>query len=95
MQATDTTRPFSTTQRPAHHQPLLRHNVQTTLQHDLTLLQAQSLLTQALDELRAELEAIALAIPNLPDASVPAGADEKDNLEVLRWGTTRIFDFAL
>ena len=52
MQATDTTRPFSTTQRPAHHQPLLRNKVQTTLQHDLTLLQAQSLLTQALDELQ-------------------------------------------
>ena len=48
-----------------------------------------------LDELRAELEAIALAIPNLPDASVPAGADEKDNLEVLRWGTPRAFDFAV
>jgi hypothetical protein len=52
MQATDTTRPFSTTQRPAHHQPLLRNKVHTTLQHDLTLLQAQSLLTQALDELQ-------------------------------------------
>ncbi|GAB2654793.1 serine--tRNA ligase [Arenimonas aestuarii] len=48
-----------------------------------------------LDELRAELEAIALAIPNLPDASVPAGADEKDNQEVLRWGTPRSFDFAV
>ena len=48
-----------------------------------------------LDELRAELEAIALAIPNLPDASVPAGADEKDNQEVLRWGTPRAFDFAV
>ncbi|WP_374604557.1 serine--tRNA ligase [Arenimonas sp.] len=48
-----------------------------------------------LDALRAELEAIALAIPNLPDASVPAGADEKDNQEVLRWGTPRQFDFAV
>src|SRR5690606_21162024 len=48
-----------------------------------------------LDALRAELEAIALAIPNLPDASVPAGADEKDNQEVLRWGTPRSFDFAV
>ncbi|GGA75621.1 serine--tRNA ligase [Arenimonas soli] len=48
-----------------------------------------------LDQLRAGLEAIALAIPNLPDASVPAGADERDNLEVLRWGTPRAFEFAV
>jgi seryl-tRNA synthetase len=48
-----------------------------------------------LDELRGELEAISLAIPNLPDASVPAGADEGDNQEVLRWGTPRSFDFAV
>ncbi|MAL02772.1 MAG: serine--tRNA ligase [Arenimonas sp.] len=48
-----------------------------------------------LDELRGELEAISLAIPNLPDASVPAGADEKDNQEVLRWGTPRSFDFTV
>ena len=48
-----------------------------------------------LDELRGELEAISLAIPNLPDASVPAGADEKDNQEVLRWGTPRRFDFTV
>ncbi len=48
-----------------------------------------------LDELRAELEAIALAIPNLPDASVPAGSDETHNQEVARWGTPRSFDFAV
>lgn len=53
MQAIETTRPFSTTQRPARHQSLLRNSVQTTLQHDLTLLQAQSLLIQALDELQS------------------------------------------
>ena len=46
-----------------------------------------------LDALRGEIEAIALAIPNLPDDSVPAGADEADNVEQRRWGTPRGFDF--
>ena len=31
--------------------------------------------------------------PNLPDASVPVGADENDNVEIARWGTPREFDF--
>ena len=46
-----------------------------------------------LDALRAELESIALGIPNLPDASVPAGKDESDNVELKRVGTPRVFDF--
>src|SRR5688500_6734852 len=47
-----------------------------------------------LDEIRAELEAIALAVPNLPDVSVPGGRDETYNIEVSRWGTPREFGFA-
>ncbi|MDI1253463.1 serine--tRNA ligase [Thermomonas sp.] len=46
-----------------------------------------------LDELRAEIESIALGIPNVPDASVPVGKDEADNIEQHRWGTPRAFDF--
>ena len=46
-----------------------------------------------LDALRADIEAIALGIPNLPDESVPAGADESANVEQARWGTPRTFDF--
>jgi seryl-tRNA synthetase len=42
---------------------------------------------------RAQLEAIALGIPNLPDPSVPVGADEAGNVEQKRWGTPRAFDF--
>ncbi len=50
---------------------------------------------QALAEVQAKLADIALGIPNLPHASVPLGTDEKDNLEVSRWGTPRSFDFAV
>jgi seryl-tRNA synthetase len=36
---------------------------------------------------------LALTVPNLPHDSVPQGADEKENVEVRRWGTLRSFDF--
>ena len=46
-----------------------------------------------LDEIRAQIEAIALGIPNIPHESVPIGADEHANVEQHRWGTPRAFDF--
>ena len=46
-----------------------------------------------LDVIRAQIEAIALGIPNVPDDSVPQGADESGNVEQHRWGTPRAFDF--
>ncbi|SUC09299.1 seryl-tRNA synthase [Pasteurella canis] len=46
-----------------------------------------------LDDVLAEINQIALAIPNLPADEVPLGKDENDNLEVLRWGNPKNFDF--
>jgi seryl-tRNA synthetase len=46
-----------------------------------------------LEAIQGELEAIALGIPNLPDASVPVGADETANVEQARWGEPRRFEF--
>ncbi|HDR1459563.1 TPA: serine--tRNA ligase, partial [Pasteurella multocida] len=46
-----------------------------------------------LDEVLAEINQIVLAIPNLPADEVPLGKDESENLEVLRWGTPKTFDF--
>lgn len=48
-----------------------------------------------LNELQAEIEHKSLSIPNLPDESVPAGKDENDNVEILKWGTPRHFDFEI
>lgn len=48
-----------------------------------------------LEAIQIKLDAIALNIPNLPDASVPQGASEDDNVEVSRWGTPRSFDFVV
>ena len=46
-----------------------------------------------LGELLKEFDAFVVTIPNLPQASVPVGRSEADNVEVSRWGTPRSFDF--
>jgi seryl-tRNA synthetase len=46
-----------------------------------------------LDELREKIEALSLGIPNVPADDVPLGKDESENVEQLRWGTPRAFDF--
>jgi seryl-tRNA synthetase len=50
-----------------------------------------------LDQRRAETETrmreMLSTLPNIPDASVPVGADESDNVEVRRWGTPPEFAF--
>lgn len=47
----------------------------------------------ALAELLARIDTFLSALPNLPAADVPVGADESSNVEVSRWGTPREFDF--
>ena len=44
------------------------------------------------DSMRELREALS-ELPNLPDADVPDGADETQNVEVSRWGTPRDFAF--
>ncbi|MGL4675482.1 MAG: aminoacyl--tRNA ligase-related protein, partial [Wohlfahrtiimonas sp.] len=50
-------------------------------------------LEKELNTILNDLNQILMTIPNLPDASVPAGKDENDNVEVRRWGTPREFTF--
>jgi seryl-tRNA synthetase len=45
----------------------------------------------ALRKVEEALTDLALRIPNLPDASVPVGADASENVEVRRWGTIQSF----
>jgi seryl-tRNA synthetase len=47
----------------------------------------------AINAAQAELDQLALNLPNLLQESVPDGADEEANLEVRRWGSPRAFDF--
>lgn len=51
----------------------------------------------ALDAQVAELDEamknFLLTVPNYPHASVPLGVDDRDNVEMRRWGTPRTFDW--
>lgn len=52
---------------------------------------------KAIDEQIAEIESkinnILLITPNIPHEGVPIGRDESDNLEIIKWGQPRKFDF--
>lgn len=48
-----------------------------------------------LEQIQPEMQALLLAVPNLPHESVPVGADESGNVEVRKWGMPRQFDFAV
>ncbi|QJR79341.1 serine--tRNA ligase [Alteromonas pelagimontana] len=59
-------------------------------------------LGEQLDAAKSELAVVQTSIteitqgiPNLPDASVPVGKDEEENVEVDKWGTPPSFDFAI
>ena len=43
--------------------------------------------------LQTTLDDLLSGVPNIPDASVPAGNSEDDNIEVLSWGEQPQFDF--
>ena len=46
-----------------------------------------------LEQIQAELQTLLLAVPNLPHASVPVGADETANVVLRSWGTPAKMDF--
>lgn len=65
-----------------------------------TLLQELGTLSERIKALDAEtvtakaaVEEWLMRVPNLPDASVPVGRDESENVEIARHGQPRVFDF--
>lgn len=48
-----------------------------------------------LNAVQQRLHDIIAGVPNIPDASVPLGADENDNQEISRWGQPRQFNFTV
>lgn len=50
-------------------------------------------LEEILTAIDQKIEAVLYEIPNIPHESVPVGQDDSANLEVLAWGTPRVFDF--
>lgn len=64
------------------------------------LLDQVSELGTKLDDAKAALEQVQSALnifyqetPNIPDDEVPEGKDESENVEILRWGEPKTFDF--
>ncbi len=51
--------------------------------------------TAAANELKVEIDAILLTIPNMPEESTPYGTGEEDNSEIKTWGEQPSFDFEL
>lgn len=57
-------------------------------------------LSDEISSINSELNQVAkilrekiLAIPNIPNETVPVGVDDSDNVELRRWGEPRVFDF--
>ena len=50
---------------------------------------------KALSEIQDEMNNILMAIPNVPDSSVPDGKDEEANLEIRKWGEVKQFSFSV
>jgi len=48
-----------------------------------------------LTEVQNQIDEIELTLPNTPHESVPDGASEDENVEVLKWGNPRSFDFEI
>lgn len=46
-----------------------------------------------LKEVMKEWQGLMLAVPNIPDVSVPEGKSEEDNVELKKWGEIPKFDF--
>ena len=44
-------------------------------------------------ELEAKINDLTMAIPNIPNESVPVGASEDDNVEIRRWSEPKSFGF--
>ncbi len=49
---------------------------------------------ERLKNVMLEWQRLMLTVPNIPDMSVPDGADDADNVEVKKWGKPTVFTFA-
>jgi seryl-tRNA synthetase len=52
-----------------------------------------SAIDEQVNKLEVEFRDFLSGIPNLPQDGVPIGSDERDNVEIRRWGMPREFDF--
>lgn len=50
---------------------------------------------EELEEVMKTWRVLMLAVPNIPDMSVPVGAGDEDNVEIRKWGTLPVFPFTV
>ncbi|PKQ29651.1 MAG: serine--tRNA ligase [Actinobacteria bacterium HGW-Actinobacteria-10] len=71
-----------------------RPDVAESLKEEVRSINAEvAVLEEQSSAVDAQVRELLVTAPNLPDASVPVGGSEDDNVEVRRWGTPRQFDF--
>ncbi len=65
-----------------------------------TIMEEMKSLSEQVKECNAELSVLEekqryllLTIPNIPNAQIPDGKDDSDNVEIRRWGEPKAFDF--
>ena len=79
----------------AHFGPAFAGAVGDSSRLEFTVLGDTVNVAARLEQIQHDLQALLLAVPNLPHASVPVGAGETDNVELRRWGTPRVMDFPI
>lgn len=77
------------------------HITQASPEERARLIDEMKVLKEKLTQKEEELSSIMnewkiymLAVPNIPDITVPEGDDDSQNMEIRKWGTVREFDFA-
>lgn len=70
-----------------------RENIEPLLEEVSDLGEKLDNAKSALNDLQLKLDEIVMAIPNIPHPSVPEGQSEDDNIELLKWGEPKKFDF--
>ena len=76
--------------------PIMKRNGENTDELMASMKSVAARIKELAENIRSideQLDAMLMKIPNIPHASVPYGADDKDNSEVRRVGTPPVFDF--
>ncbi len=64
-----------------------------TIEEMKTLKEALKQKEEKLEEVMKDWRKLMLAVPNIPDMSVPEGESDADNVEVRKWGDIKVFPF--
>jgi seryl-tRNA synthetase len=78
---------------PADQQPALQQQMKQLQQRPTELKSAEQELDRQIAQIDPHLQEILYRVPQIPDAEVPVGRDDTENVELRKWGTVRQFDF--